>query len=208
MQHILDRMGYFVDLAMTGKEVLKLLEANTYDIILMDMEMPEMDGFTATREIRKDPKYKDLPIIALTAHAMKEHRERTIEAGCSDYLSKPVNREKLGETLKKYIKEKPAKFKPVPVEDLADDPLMAELTQFFIDDLGKRIKKFDEDLAQKNIDEVVRFGHSLKGTAGSYGFPEFSKIGGEIEKAGKDSLWDKIALLRQQLVKQYQTTEG
>jgi CheY-like chemotaxis protein/signal transduction histidine kinase len=208
MQHILDRMGYYVDLAMNGKVVLKLLEANTYDIILMDMEMPEMDGFTATREIRKDPKYKDLPIIALTAHAMKEHRDRTIEAGCSDYLSKPVNREKLGETLKKYIKQRPAEVTTVQADDLSEDPLMAELTQFFIDDLGKRIKKFDDDLTQKNIDEVVRFGHSLKGTAGSYGFPEFSKIGGEIEKAGKDAAWDKIALLRQQLVKQYQTTEG
>ena len=208
MQHILDRMGYYVDLAMNGKEVLSLLEENVYDIILMDMEMPEMDGFTATREIRKNAKYESLPIVALTAHAMKEHRERTIQAGCTDYLSKPVDREKLGDLLKKYIKEKPAKIETVPKEDLAEDPLMAELTQFFVDDLGKRIKKFNEDLVQKNVDEVVRFGHSLKGTAGSYGFSEFSKIGGEIEKAGKESAWEKISLLQTQLVKQYQMIEG
>ncbi|HEX9934289.1 MAG TPA: response regulator, partial [bacterium] len=168
----------------------------------------EMDGFTATREIRKNAKYESLPIVALTAHAMKEHRERTIQAGCTDYLSKPVDREKLGDLLKKYIKEKPAKIETVPKEDLAEDPLMAELTQFFVDDLGKRIKKFNEDLVQKNVDEVVRFGHSLKGTAGSYGFSEFSKIGGEIEKAGKESAWEKISLLQTQLVKQYQMIEG
>jgi len=208
MQHILDRMGYCVDLAMNGREVLRQLEENTYDIVLMDMEMPVMDGFTATREIRKNSKYKDFPIIALTAHAMKEHRDKTIDAGCNDYLSKPVNREKLTETLKKYIPPKTVKEKTVAVPEIDEDPLMAELTQFFVDDLGKRIKKFDEDLMKRNLEEVVRFGHSLKGTAGSYGFPEFSKIGSEIEKAGKDVAWEKISLLQRQLVKQYQRIES
>jgi CheY-like chemotaxis protein/signal transduction histidine kinase len=213
MQHILDRMGYEVELAGTGQEVLDKLAASQFDIVLMDMEMPVMDGFTATREIRKNPEWKGFPIIALTAHAMKEHREKTLAAGCTDYLSKPVNRQKLELMLKKYVavREEPeakaAAVQAVPAGQ-EDDPLMAELTQFFISDLAQRINKFDADLKAKNIDEVVRFGHSLKGTAGSYGFPEFSKIGGEIERYGKEGDWEMIQSLRKRLLDEYRVIEG
>jgi CheY-like chemotaxis protein/HPt (histidine-containing phosphotransfer) domain-containing protein len=206
MRHLLNQLGYAVDLAGTGKEVLENLDRNAYDIILMDMEMPVMDGFTATREIRKNKDYKDLPIIALTAHAMKEHRKKTIEAGCTDYISKPVNRDKLEELLHQYID---SNGKEMVVEEVvtetpsAEDDLMAELTEFFISDMGQRIEQFKADVAVKNGDEVIRFGHSVKGTAGSYGFPEFSKTGGEIEKAGQEGDWKKIKELCDQIVKEY-----
>jgi CheY-like chemotaxis protein/signal transduction histidine kinase/HPt (histidine-containing phosphotransfer) domain-containing protein len=211
MQHILDRMGYDVELAGTGKEVLEKIDQDAFDIVLMDMEMPVMDGFTATRELRKKKEYKDFPIIALTAHAMKEHRDKTITAGCTDYLSKPINREKLEAMLQKYIavREQPEPIQPSDEKKKEEeDPLMAELTQFFISDLAQRIKKFNDDIQAKNIDEVVRFGHSLKGTAGSYGFPEFSKIGGEIEKVGKDGNWDMILSLQSRLLDEYRIIEG
>jgi YesN/AraC family two-component response regulator len=170
------------------------------------MEMPVMDGFTATREIRKNKDYKDLPIIALTAHAMKEHRKKTIEAGCTDYISKPVNRDKLEELLHKYID---SNGKEMVVEEVvtetpsAEDDLMAELTEFFISDMGQRIEQFKVDVAVQNSDEVIRFGHSVKGTAGSYGFPKFSKTGGEIEKAGQEGDWKKIKELCDQIVNEY-----
>ncbi|MBN2103868.1 response regulator [bacterium] len=214
MKHILERLGYKADLAKNGQEVLDWLQRNNYDIVLMDMEMPIMDGFTATTRIREQKKYKDLTIIALTAHAMKEHRKKTLEAGCTDYLSKPVNREKLGEMLKKYIKvpKKPVKAKEMEKETAAeteeDDAIMAELTQFFIEDLGERMKKFLTDVETKVQDEVVRFGHSLKGTGGSYGFPEFSKIGAAIEDAGKAGEWEKVTTLKDQLVKAYDDLDG
>jgi CheY-like chemotaxis protein/signal transduction histidine kinase len=210
MKHILNRLGYDADLAKTGEEVLKQLEKNTYNIVLMDMEMPVMDGFTATTKIREQEKYKDLVIIALTAHAMKEHRNKTLAAGCTDYLSKPVNREKLGQMLKKYLKEIPAQAIQ-PEKELAkseEDEIMAELTQFFIEDLGTRMKQFLTDVEKKNQDEVVRFGHSLKGTGGSYGFPEFSKIGAAIEEAGKAGKWDSIVPLKDKLVKAYDDLDG
>ena len=209
MKHILERLGYEATLAKTGQEVLDWLSKDSFDIILMDMEMPVMDGFTATRKIRAQEKYKDLTIIALTAHAMKEHRMKTLEAGCTDYLSKPVNREKLDEMLQKYIK---VPKEPVKTEETKsgsdDDEIMAELTQFFIEDLGERMKKFLTDVEDQVQDEVVRFGHSLKGTGGSYGFPEFSKIGAAIEDAGKAGEWDKISTLKDQLVKAYDDLDG
>jgi len=213
MRHLLNQLGYQVDLAGTGKQVLAHLKKSQYDIILMDMEMPVMDGFTATKEIRKMEKYKDLPIIALTAHAMKEHRIKTLDAGCSDYISKPVNREKLDEILTKYsvrkkkvvkkAKEDAKKKAEKAVTQQSDDDVMAELTSFFVSDLGQRIQQFKEDVENKNTDEVVRFGHSLKGTAGSYGFPQFSKLGGEIETIGKDGEWDKIAELKNAILEEY-----
>ena len=205
MHHLLNRLGYYVDLAGNGKEVLKKLKENPYDIILMDMEMPVMDGFTATREIRKMESYKDLPIIALTAHAMKEHREKTLKAGCTDYISKPVNREKLDNLLRRYLhKETPTEEKEeTVVEKNQEDELMAELTSFFISDLGQRIEQFNEDIVKRNQSEVIRFGHSLKGTAGSYGFPKFSKLGAEIEKAGEAGEWKKIETLQKRIIEEY-----
>ncbi len=201
MHHLLNRLGYYVDLAGNGKEVLKKLKENPYDIILMDMEMPVMDGFMATREIRKMEAYKDLPIIALTAHAMKEHREKTLKVGCTDYISKPVNREKLDDLLRRYLKKE--EKKETVVEKDQEDELMAELTSFFVSDLGQRIEQFNEDIIKQNQPEVTRFGHSLKGTAGSYGFPKFSKLGAEIEKAGEAGEWKKIETLQKRIVEEY-----
>ena len=220
MKHLLNRMGYDVDLAGTGKQVLKFLEENTYDLVLMDMEMPEMDGFTATKEIRKKAVYKDLTIIALTAHAMKEHRDKTLRAGCTDYLSKPVNRTKLEKLLAKYLEgiedvDEEVVKQGEAVEDISateepvsdEEDIMAELTTFFINDLGQRLEQFNVDISEKNQDNVIRFGHSIKGTAGSYGFPKFSQIGGEIEKAGDNGEWEKIEVLHKKLLEEYNQIE-
>jgi len=208
MRHLLNQLGYDVDLAGTGQQVLDLLEQSEYDVVLMDMEMPVMDGFTATRTLRKQEKYKDLPIIALTAHAMKEHKTKTLNAGCTDYLSKPINRDKLKNILNKYISaDQPVKKKGKPRKKqqsiIADDPLMAELREFFIDDLSKKIKKFQEDMKIKDLDEVIRFGHSLKGTAGSYGFPVFSELGAQIEDNGREGKWERISELQKDILKEY-----
>ncbi len=203
MKHLLNRMGYQVDLASTGKQVLDKLQKKDYHVVLMDMEMPEMDGFTATREIRKEKRYQDLPIIALTAHAMKEHKEKTLKAGCTDYLSKPVNRSKLEKLLEKYMPQIPIEKteKAPPVKE--EDEMMAELAKFFVSDLGQRIQQFDVDVSSRNKEEVVRFGHSLKGTAGSYGFPKFSSIGSHIEKEGMAEHWERIQILHKQLIEEY-----
>jgi len=178
-----------------------------------------MDGFTATRKIRMMKKYEDLTIIALTAHAMKEHRQKTLEAGCTDYASKPVSRQVLSELLTKYLG-------PVEVEQVADekvsqkvetvstqpceeddDPLMKELTEFFVSDLGRKMVQFEKDLVEQNQDEVTRFGHSLKGTAGSYGFKQFSVWGGEIEKAAQVGEWQKIKELQAKLKEEFSKLE-
>ena len=95
----LNEKGVIVDTANNGVEALEALEKNTYDLVLMDIQMPEMDGLTATTEIRKNPKYKNLPIIAMTAHAMAGDREISIGSGMNDHLTKPIDPELLYITL-------------------------------------------------------------------------------------------------------------
>jgi CheY-like chemotaxis protein len=92
---LLDRLGYRADVAANGLEVLAALERQHYDVVLMDMQMPEMDGLEATRRLRADPVLRDIPIIALTALAMPGDKERCLEAGMDDYLSKPVGLKEL-----------------------------------------------------------------------------------------------------------------
>jgi two-component system cell cycle response regulator DivK len=84
------RKGYEVDIAVDGRDGVRKALGGGYDLVLMDMSLPEIDGWEATRRLRADPITRSLPIIALTAHAMAGDREKAIEAGCDDYDSKPV----------------------------------------------------------------------------------------------------------------------
>jgi CheY-like chemotaxis protein len=96
--------GAEVLVAETGREALDLLSKNPdVNAVLMDIMMPEMDGYEAMRRLRKEPRFEALPVIALTAKAMKGERERCLEAGASDYLTKPVDSERLLSTLRDWL---------------------------------------------------------------------------------------------------------
>jgi len=88
---ILESLNYNIITAYDGQQGVKLAQSEHPNLILMDLSLPLMDGWTATREIKKNANLKNIPIIALTAHAMSGDRERAIEAGCDDYVSKPIN---------------------------------------------------------------------------------------------------------------------
>jgi CheY-like chemotaxis protein len=104
LSSILERRGMSVLTATTGNEAIGLVESTPdLAIVLMDIMMPEMDGYETMANIRKDPKFRRLPIIALTAKAMKGDREKCLEAGASDYLAKPVNTEQLLSALRMWL---------------------------------------------------------------------------------------------------------
>ncbi len=103
---LLERSGFVVTLASNGKEALELLERQKFDAVLMDMQMPVMDGLEAVRSIRKQKKFADLPVIALTAGVTQEDRNRCFAAGMNDFACKPINTPELIETLSKWIKQK------------------------------------------------------------------------------------------------------
>ena len=102
---ILEHLGYHSDLAVNGTEALEKIQAGSYDLILMDCQMPVMDGYDATRKVRQlEDDKRDVPIIAMTAHAISGDREKYIQAGMNDYISKPVDPDKLGEIIAKWTK--------------------------------------------------------------------------------------------------------
>lgn len=103
-QELMISHGLVVDTANNGQEALNKLATNTYDGILMDCQMPIMDGYTATRIIRKDPKYRDLPIISMTANALSGDKEKVLASGMNDHISKPIQVNDMFETLKRWIK--------------------------------------------------------------------------------------------------------
>jgi CheY-like chemotaxis protein len=102
---VLLELGYEVLQASNGLQGVAIAEETIPDLILMDLSLPKMDGWSATRTIKAQQNLRHIPIIALTAHAMKGDRERAIEAGCDDYVSKPINLQELAVKLDKYLGE-------------------------------------------------------------------------------------------------------
>lgn len=100
---VLESLDYTVIQATDGKQGVAMAEAEKPDLILMDLSLPQMDGWTATRHIKANPELNKIPIIALTAHAMIGDRERALQAGCDDYLTKPINLRELASKLAHYI---------------------------------------------------------------------------------------------------------
>ncbi len=124
-REILEGAGLNVALAADGQEGVTAVKENDYDVVLMDVQMPVMDGYTATREIRKDERFTELPIIAMTAHAMAGDEDKSLQAGMNGHVTKPIDPDQLFATLQKWIKpsEKRAQVKQVevPLERLESD---------------------------------------------------------------------------------------
>ena len=100
-QELLESAGIYVTIANNGLEAVEMVSAG-FDVVLMDIQMPEMDGYEATKTIRTNPLYKELPIIAMTANAMKTDLNKSLEAGMNDHVSKPIDPSELFKTIKKW----------------------------------------------------------------------------------------------------------
>ena len=205
---VLEETGLSVGEAENGQEALDALQAEAYDLVLMDMQMPVMDGVTATRLIRE--RGLQIPVLALTANAMKGFEARIQEAGFSGFHIKPLNIDGLlldladrlgGECVQGAA---PAEARPDParaagpamaasrdtapvVSRLSHHPKLRRVVAKFIDQFPAKLAAMDAALARQDLEELSQLAHWLKGAGGSVGFDDYFEPSRELEVACKDS---------------------
>ena len=207
---LLHSAGFITSLAANGKIAVRMVREHSYDLVLMDMQMPEMDGLQATREIRRLPGRASLPIVAMTANALDEDRQRCLEAGMNDHVAKPVDPETLYRTLMKWLPVKAARpvQEAAPKEDETGQALRRRLAAlpgidagFWLDSQPGRTRGYvallqkyadsqAEDMAalhaqvgEGNLHDAQKMAHSLKGVAGMLGLTHVREVAESLEEA-------------------------
>ncbi len=188
LKTLLESSGAHVDVAEDGKEAMDSALAalhlgKIYDVVLMDMEMPKLDGFEATARLRTQG-YRG-PIFALTAHGMATHRDRTRTAGCNAHFVKPIDRRALIDSIRDLLPDAP----PLSVNSdalrstLAEDPTLADLIPGFIKSLERFRDQLQQANAARDLRRLAQLAHDLAGVGGSYGFDEITDAARALEAA-------------------------
>jgi signal transduction histidine kinase/ligand-binding sensor domain-containing protein/DNA-binding response OmpR family regulator/HPt (histidine-containing phosphotransfer) domain-containing protein len=216
---ILKKLGLRADAVADGAEAVRALESIPYDLVLMDMQMPVMDGIEATREIRNPQSAvldHAIPIIAMTANAMQSDREQCIEASMNDYVSKPVSPHALADVLSRWLRKKkdgesePQKAEPIPtpplpsslpivfdraglLERVTTEEDLAEIVELFLDDFPRQIEALRCHLEARDALDVERRAHTIKGASAIVGGESLSAVAFEMEKAAKTGDLESVA---------------
>jgi CheY-like chemotaxis protein len=215
IRRLLDRWNHQITLVGNGQQALDALKKDTFDLILMDVQMPQLDGLEATRAIRSAEKAsgKHLPIIAMTAHAIKGDRERCLEAGMDDYVSKPIDSDKLFgaiETLSQAL-ETPGspddEFAKIDKELLlqafdGDWSFLREVVEVFLSDYHRLMDDLRRAFEEKDSDTLMRAAHSLKGMLKNFQAEPAAEIAYRLEKMGKAENFDGIPAVIEELAGQ------
>jgi len=214
---LLKRAGHEIVAVENGKLAIEALEREPFDLVLMDVQMPELDGLTATRIIRSEPRWKNLPIIAMTAHALKGDRERCLEAGMDDYVSKPIRFEQLFAAIDRHVPGARPAPEPEPTyEERSEQPVDVDVAlerlggdrDFFLDlvhtlqeEAAAELVEIERALEQGDAEALERVAHSLKGAAASMAAEPMRATAHELEKIGASGRLDEapqaLARLRQ-----------
>ncbi|MCP4352375.1 MAG: response regulator [Desulfobacterales bacterium] len=206
---MLEKIGCHVDTASNGLEAIKKLGESSYDIVFMDLQMPEMDGYEAAKEIRTREKASEfrLPIIAMTANVMKDSREECMEVGMDDYISKPVRKDELVKMLLHWLKlEKKVEYSSEKTEQSAhsEEPeslvfnsedalsrydreldILKEIIDDYLHAVPDQLKAIRSSLEEEDLAATSEVAHSLKGGASYIGAERLRDVASEIEIASK-----------------------
>ena len=206
VRQMLVDLGFRVDCVASGIEALEALDEQRYDLILMDCMMPDLNGFETTREIRRrETGSRHTPIIAMTAHALEEDRDRCLGVGMDDYLSKPFRRESLFGILDRWLKTTeirvPAAAGPAPSAPGAEGPslldpqqiealrqigggkvdVLARVGEIFLRSARERVEELRQAVEASDARSMRRYAHALKGSAANLGAKDMAAICAEIE---------------------------
>lgn len=189
-QHVLEQFNAKVQLAANGLEAVDLAAANRYDAILMDMDLPVMDGFEATQKLRANG-YHGL-IIAATGMDRPEDQTRCLQAGCDAYVAKPINRREL-ETILAALKREPLFSSLEGGEDVAN------LVAAFVDRLPDLVRKLEAAFVRREVEELARLAKRIRNEASVFGFAPLFEQAGRLEKMIRDTedLSSLTAVLRE-----------
>ncbi len=212
---ILKKLGFDADAVSDGRQALQALGSVAYDLVLMDVQMPEMDGLEATRQIRGqsspvlDPR---IPVIAMTAHALAHDRDICMAAGMDGYVTKPVDPSKLAEELDKWLFRETAGplvgpvagvgvFNPDEFVDrmMGDADLARIIVQGFLEDMPEQIGLLKKFFEQGRPDQVSLQAHKIKGAAANVTARALQAVALEMEKAGKSGDMEKLTVLMPRL---------
>ena len=213
--YTLGKMGYRAELASNGEEALEALRSHPYDVVLMDVQMPVMDGLEATRRIREEWEPQSRPrIVAMTANAMQGDRELCLASGMDDYVTKPVQVSALQAALLKCRRLERAEAVEAPAEaaqplppavdrqtlidffpDLAegDTEVFREMAAMLLEDVPQRLDQLAAMAAEGRADQVQAIAHTLKGASRSFGAVRFATLCQELESEAKGGTLDPAA---------------
>jgi signal transduction histidine kinase/ligand-binding sensor domain-containing protein/DNA-binding response OmpR family regulator len=218
----LDKLGFNVDIVANGADAVEAWRSGRYDLILMDCQMPVMDGYQATREIRRQEQGNGrIAIVALTADAMQGTEQQCRDAGMDDYLTKPLNRSRLKTTLAKYLalpnppasavtgsaaserqtmsNEDPIDWDQFLTVTDSDPQFAQELAQVFIDAGDAALRDIRAAIASNDLSSVQRVAHSFKGSSANIRAQKASGAAGRLEEAARSGAIQEIATLEREL---------
>jgi signal transduction histidine kinase/CheY-like chemotaxis protein len=223
---LLKKRGHRVTIVENGRQALEALERDSFDLVLMDLQMPEMGGLEATSAIREREKKAGggrLRIIAMTAHAMSGDRERCITAGMDDYLSKPIDSVMLYEAVERTAgAAPPAHAASAPAIDLAqalermggDRQLFADVIRVFLEDCPGQLAAIKAAVDAQDADAIRRTSHALKGAAGNLAAADvfeaaqtLERLGAERRLAAAEAGWRRLSAAAAQLLEMLRQVE-
>jgi CheY-like chemotaxis protein len=196
IKRLVESVGMVVDLAANGQEAYEMAMEHPYDLVLMDMQMPEVDGIEATRWLRREG--NDVPIVALTGNVMVQHRRQFEEAGCNDFLAKPIDRNKLLKVLVRYQREQNSEevkesvaasnHEQLKVPDLVDEDLVG----MFVDRLQQALPVIQQRYESQRWSGLQQEVHVLKGSGATFGFPQITARARELEGVIKQEQYELV----------------
>lgn len=197
--YILAASGHTVVLAEDGKSAVKMHAKANVDLILMDLWMPEMDGLTAARHIRANESGtgRRVPIIAVTAHAIKGDRESCLQAGMDMYLTKPIRRDEILETINRYSQELSPKANPSSEPILAswdgvDREILSKLGSMMVESSHQSVVELKAAFAAKDWKKMASVAHTLRGSLGLFGAKKTGSLLAKLERAVSDGRLDEL----------------